>query len=141
MSMDNLELVFFAFGIPLMPVLIGLLIQVIGRYIYNYRIGPSGIVFLFLMFFPTTRIGFRNIAEIKVVSYRECSSWNRDMFFALRAGNRIFGKIVLIRKRKGFRRVVLITPDNAEEFVRIVREKLIQIEEPEILDEPSRFRV
>ena len=138
MAMDDLELVFLAFAIPLMPVLMLFLVQTTGRYFYNYRIGRSGIDFLILGAFSSMRIGFRNIAEIKVASFEDLLfPWKLGTFFAVSAGNRVFGEIVLIRKRKGFSRVVLITPDNAEDFVRIVRERITQIEELEILDEPS----
>jgi hypothetical protein len=45
---------------------------------------------------------------------------------ALHLMNRPFAQYVLVRRRRGVFRWVLITPDQPEEFVRTIREKISQ---------------
>ena len=97
-----------------------LLFQFTGRYLYNYRITDRGIEVVLIGKFPVMRVGFDNIAEIRV------GPATKEMlpFKGIAFGNRVWGRTVLVRQKTGLVRRLFITPDNPEQFVRKVREQL-----------------
>lgn len=97
-----------------------MMFQVISRYIYNYKISKNSIKIVLFGKIPLFRIPFSNIMEIRKISFKEALS-NDEYFLALRFGNRMWGECVLIRKKKGLFKVILITPDKADEFISKVR--------------------
>jgi hypothetical protein len=46
------------------------------------------------------------------------------MFRAFTFENRLWGELVLVRQQKGFFKVILMSPDNADEFIREVQRHL-----------------
>ncbi|MBF0330143.1 MAG: hypothetical protein HQL10_13395 [Nitrospirae bacterium] len=112
-------------GFVLLLLFTALLFQSMARYVYNYKIGKTGIEIALFGKIPLKRIPFDNISEIKKTSYKETFfTKSTEMFLALRFGNRIWGEIVLVRQRKGFIKIVLITPDNADGFIQEVLQRL-----------------
>lgn len=109
----------------LLVICTALLFQYGGRYVYNYKIRERSIEIKLFGKIPLKRILFNNIAEIRRTSYRETSPFKiAEMFSTLRFGNRIWGEIVLVRQKKGFIKIVLITPDNADVFIHEVQQRL-----------------
>jgi hypothetical protein len=97
----------FFVGLALLPL----------RYIYNYKIEGDRIAVKLFSTMTVMRIRIDDILEI-----RQCSS--RELLmpsFALRLGNRLWGEAVVIRKRRGLFRAIIMTPDNAAGFVEEVR--------------------
>jgi hypothetical protein len=73
------------------------------------------------------RIRVDNIAEVREVpwSYTDIQVPARDALFALRAGNRLSGRILLLRQRKYLiRKIVLITPDNLDDFLAAIKSEM-----------------
>jgi hypothetical protein len=104
---------------------LALLLIVIGR--KTYRIDDSGIRIFWLWTIPVMRINFGDILEI-----REASASHEGLryLFAAHMGNRILlpiGKMVIIRRSRGWRKTVLLTPRNPREFVQAVNQRLSQI--------------
>jgi hypothetical protein len=93
-----------------------LIFQAFARYFYNYKISKDSIRIVLLEKITLFRISFSNIIEIKKISFKEALS-NDEYFWALKFGNRIWGEGVLIRRKKGFLKMILITPDRADEFI------------------------
>ncbi len=90
-----------------------ILAQFIGRYIINYQIRDTAIEIVYFGIIPIMRIPYNNIAEIRKVTFIEASL----MFFPLRFGNRFWGTIVAVRKKKGILKIIVITPDNPDRFI------------------------
>lgn len=69
------------------------------------------------------RMNFEDIVEIKIVPLSEIWPWvSIKMFFALRYGNRFWGKSVLVLRKGGVFRAVIISPDDADNFVKKAKE-------------------
>lgn len=96
--------------------------QYLWRYIYNYRISERGIEILLFGIMPLMCMHFKDIVEIKIVPLSQIWPWvSIRMFFTLRYGNRFWGQAVLVRRQHGIFRAVIITPDDAENFVEKVK--------------------
>jgi hypothetical protein len=95
------------------------------RLLYNYRISDDCVQVVLFNLVPLRRVPFSNIAEIKKVTRGEVS-WNP--FSVELWGNRLFGQVVLIRKKRGLVRAMLITPDNADSFVQDTEAHLTKTE-------------
>jgi len=94
------------------------LAQLFLRYVYGYDIRDGRVRFLLFRSVPLFGIPISEIWEV-----RECSG--RDLWkpgFALRFGNRLWGNCVMIQKKSGLFRSVIITPDNAQEFIERIQE-------------------
>lgn len=102
-----------------------LLAQCVFRYIYNYRITRNGIEIVLFRKLPIISIPFENIADIREIAFWETLPFKSiDMFFALRLGNKVWGKIVLVQQRQSIIKILLITPTNTDEFVREVKQHI-----------------
>jgi len=100
-----------------------LIFQFAGRYFYNYRVTDRGIEIVLFGTFPIKRVAFSNIAEVQVgPAAKEMLPFKGVAF-----GNRVWGRTVLVRQRKGIIKRLFITPDNPEQFVRRVRERLLAL--------------
>lgn len=109
-----------------------ILCQAVGRYFINYTMNSDGIIIMLLGALPIKHILFRDIIDIQRLSLREAyietAPWKGvDMYFAQAWGNRVWGDVVLLRKRAKLFSVVLISPDNAEEFVQEVRRRMATV--------------
>jgi len=89
-------------------------IQVLLRYILTYKLSESSVDIVLLNILPIFRIRFDNIVRAE-----ECSPFSPEALDPLiwPLGNRLWGKCVLIVKRKGFRQRILLTPDNPKVFI------------------------
>ena len=97
--------------------------QYLDRYIYGYRLSDESIQIVLLNVVPINRIRYDRITGIRRVSSREM--WlDLDYLFVVRFGNRVWGPAVLIFRRRWL--PIVITPDNAEEFVRELRQRVYQ---------------
>ena len=105
-------------AITIAALVAGALAQLFLRYVYGYDIKGGHIRFLLFRSVPLFGIRISEIREI-----RECSGgglWKPSL--ALRFGNRLWGDCVVIQKKSGLFRSVIITPDNPEEFIKSVQE-------------------
>jgi hypothetical protein len=93
--------------------------QILGRYVFRYRITKDSLQFVVFGKIPYMSIKLANIAEIREVSFKE-ATFQKPLVW--RCGNRLWGKIVLIRRKKGIIKTILITPDNPDEFISEIRE-------------------
>jgi len=94
------------------------LLQRFLRYVYDYEVKCDRVRVLLFRLFPVMIIRISNIGEI-----RECSPtelWKPT--FALKFGNRLWARCVLIRKRRGLIRSIVITPSNPNGFVENIKE-------------------
>jgi hypothetical protein len=81
--------------------------------------------------FCVWRCPFNDIIDIRLISFVRLLT-----IVGLNLMNRPFAKYVLVRRRRGIFKAVAITPDQPQEFVRIVREKLEK--RPHPVDPPAR---
>jgi hypothetical protein len=89
----------------------------------RYRIKNNRVEFLHWWVFPVHRVRFDNIRDLRVIPRNECwfGPWG-----AFRYGNKLFPKkIVVIEKKKGVFKTILLTPDNPEEFVNEIKKSFI----------------
>jgi hypothetical protein len=93
------------------------LFQVCFRYVYGYDITRDQVRIMLFESVPLMRIRIADILEISERSHTEL--WKLTL--ALKFGNRLWGKCVLIRKKNGLIRSIVITPDDAHAFVERVR--------------------
>jgi hypothetical protein len=95
------------------------------RHIYGYRITASGVAIMLFGTIPVWRVPFRDIAEVRKTSWSQ--TWpfrSLAMFSALRLGNRVWGPIILIRRKTRGLRIILVTPDRPDEFINEARQHL-----------------
>jgi hypothetical protein len=99
--------------------------QIVGPRSGKYRITGDSIEFVMFGSFRVWRCPFEDITDIRFTSFL-------GSFFspALHLMNRPFAQIILIRRRRGIFRLVLMTPDHPREFVRIIQEKIRSLSSP-----------
>lgn len=101
----------------LLIVLTGTAFQLFGRYLYNYRLTDDSIQLVVAGVVPVMTIRYAEIARIREASFGQAL---KSGLFTLRLGNRIIGGIVLIQRKKGLIRSILLTPDDVPTFLRQV---------------------
>ena len=84
------------------------------RYVYSYEVEGREIRILLFSVIPVIRIPISNVAEVILPSPRHY--W-LNPWYALRLGNRIFGGAVLIRRRRGLIKSIIITPNDPARFI------------------------
>jgi len=73
------------------------------------------------------RIAFDEIADIHTIPYRDMLPWlNPKSVGWMRLGNRLCATGVLINRKGGIARSIVISPDKSNEFVENIRSKLSQ---------------
>jgi hypothetical protein len=94
------------------------------RYVLTYRLTDRSVSITLFGLLPIFCIRYDTIEELERISAQEATFkyWHPGRGAAY--GNRFFGKIILVR-RKG-KRPVLLTPDDAEEFMQEVRQRVYQ---------------
>jgi len=103
-------------------IVMALLYQYAMRYVFNYRITNESIKLIVFGVVPLCKIVSRdNIEYVKEISYREASGLN--MLFATRLGNRLWGRILLIRKKRGIFKNILLSPDSIDEYIDTLNRK------------------
>jgi len=105
------------FSIVTIPVVL-LFLHLCMRYGYNYDVEGDRVRVVLFRFIPVMTIKIANIREIEKRSAAEL--WKPTP--SLKFGNRLWGDTVLIQKKRGFIRSIVITSDNANEFVEHVKE-------------------
>ena len=90
------------------------LLQLAGPYLYQYRLGDQRFEVKLFGLLPILRIRFSEISEARVMAGPELL----NPWAGVRFGNRIFAaRPVMIRKKRGLIRSLILTPLNPEEFV------------------------
>ncbi len=105
-------------GLVLVTIVLGAS-QFLGPRCGKYRLSDDAIEFVMFGKLRVWRSYFADISDIRPVSFGTLF-----VYPALHLMNRPFGQYVLIFRRRGVFRWVLITPDQPEEVVRFIREKI-----------------
>jgi hypothetical protein len=109
-----------SFVIVFIPFAIAMFVlsQMFLRYVYNYDVKGDRVRVVLFRLIPCMTIRITDIREIEERSPLEL--WKLTP--VLKFGNRLWGDCVLIQKKRGLIRSIVITPDNAHEFVERIRE-------------------
>lgn len=83
------------------------------RFVYDYRVKNHSIEFMLFRALPVYRIPVDNIDSIQKTSWLRLGIGG----MTLRFGNRVFGTCVLVHRRSGLFRRIVITPKDADKFV------------------------
>jgi hypothetical protein len=94
-----------------LSVLVG---QFVLRFIYSYDIKGGAIRVLLFSAIPIIRIPISQVVEVTLLPRGE---FRLNPFYALRFGNRLIGNAVLVRKKQGLIRSIIITPDYPDRFI------------------------
>jgi hypothetical protein len=94
------------------------------RYILTYRLTDTSVLIVLFGLLPVFRVRYDSIEEVKMIPFSEFWKAAFKYQHVLKFGNRILGGGVLIRRKRKF--PVMISPDDAEEFVREVRRRTYQ---------------
>ena len=98
-----------------------LFFQFFLRFVYNFKVTNIGIVFTLFYILPIWIIPFNNIIEIKKVSIKDILKSNDwRVLFSLGFGDRIWGDILMIKKKKGIFKIVLMVIGNADDLINAV---------------------
>lgn len=97
-----------------------LIAQYLLRFLYNYKITDKYVDVRLIGFIPFVRIKLKKIVNAKIIPFKDTYKFNiKEIFTIFRCGNRLWGKeAVLIEKEKGIFKLILITPDKPQEFVK-----------------------
>lgn len=98
--------------------------QCLGRYMLRYRLTERTVDLVLFGLIPMWRFRYSGIEDIRQISFNETWWYMPYTFTTLRAGNRLVGDIVAIHRKSGFPKYILISPDDAQDFVRRAREHL-----------------
>ena len=95
----------------------------IGPRFAQYHIGDKTVDYVIMGRFRPVRVSFEDIIEIHSLPF-----WMIFFTPALNLINRaFFARFVLVRRRCGLFRRVVITPDRADEFVRAVQQRMSNV--------------
>jgi hypothetical protein len=99
--------------------LLALLFQLFGRYLFDYALDPDGLSFRLFRSLRVLRIRYEDIAEIQL----QTGIGLAFTFWSLHLNNRLLGSSLLLRKRRGLYRSVTLTPDAPERFAAELRRR------------------
>jgi len=115
-------------GFIIAIVLTGGAFQLLGRYVYNYRLTDTSIQVVVARAVPVMRIRFADIEEINELTWKQVLTFPLrqllKFLFALSFGNRIIGRAVHIQKRNGLIRSFVLSPDDVPAFLQQASEHL-----------------
>jgi hypothetical protein len=95
------------------------------RFFIAYKITSHAIEVILCGVVPLKRIPIADITSVEMVPFKDLNPLvNVRFILAVRLGNRLFGKGVLVTQKSGLFRRSVLTPDNPDEFVRCVTEKI-----------------
>lgn len=103
----NLLIALLGAALILVSVIYGL------RFVYSYRVENRAVEIMMFHTLPVYRVPVDDIDLIQKASWGELGIGGAT----LRLGNRLGGQCVLIRKRTGRFRRIVVTPDDADGFV------------------------
>ena len=110
------------FGLALAVIVLGVA-QILGPRCWKYRLTNDSIEFVMFGRFRVWRSSFEDITDIKPVHFVRLFTT-----LALSLVNRpFFARCVLVRLRRGVFRAVVMTPDQPEDLIKIVRQKIGQL--------------
>ncbi len=102
--------------------------RVVLRWTIAYRLDPDAVRVTIFNRFAIVTMPYRDIVEISTVASDEVLTPRSGvMFAAIRAGNRRSREAVLIVRRRGLRRGVVITPERPAEFLAVVSARIAQL--------------
>jgi hypothetical protein len=101
--------------------------QFFARYVCTYRVSSDELQVVLFRAIPAYGVVLANIRNIAEVPYSETL---KPRLSALRFGNRIFGRVVVVEKKAGLFKTMFITPDDPEAFVAEVRAKMAGLPTP-----------
>ena len=89
------------------------------RYIYDHDVKNGCFRILLFSSLPLMHVPLAEIRDVREVALKE--GWRRRSF-ALKLGNRIRGDYVIIERKRGILRTLIVTPDNPGEFVKLLQQ-------------------
>lgn len=109
----------FFLGLTLVVIILGAA-QVLGPRCWKYRLTDDSIEFVMFGRFRVWRSSFKDITDIKHVPFIRLFT-----ILALSLVNRpFFARCVLVRLGRGVFRAVVMTPDQPDDLVKTVRQKI-----------------
>ena len=110
--------------------------QYVSPYIVRYQFTDDCIIKYILHIIPIFKLRYSTVLEIRKITYFELvNPLTYNFLPTLSLGYRIWGgEIVLIRTAQGFFRNIIITPDNAEEFIHTVKSHIELIKDRPLTD-------
>jgi hypothetical protein len=108
--------------VPILITLYLIAIQYGYRFLYGYRIGFRGVEIQILSTLTVWTIPFDKILSVEKAGWKDFHPFH---FLRMRGGNRLFGIAVLLKfKNNPFD--LLVTPNDADDFVRQVKERILR---------------
>jgi hypothetical protein len=105
--------------------------QVVGRWFIRYKITDSSIEVRLFGLIPQSKTRLKDIVEVRKVSFNELLPWKNPKSIGwFRLGNRLRADGVVIRRNRGIFRTFVISPNEPDEFVRALNQKLKTIRSP-----------
>jgi hypothetical protein len=104
----------FIFAMAFVPALLFLIGQFVLRFIYSYDIKNGAIRVLLFAAIPVIRIP---ISEVVQVTRASTTRLWLNPWYAVRLGNRIIGQAVLVQRKQGLVKSIVITPDDPDRFI------------------------
>jgi hypothetical protein len=88
--------------------------QFVLRFVYSYDIKGGAIRILLFSVIPIIRIP---ISQVVQVTRPPTDQLWLNPFYAFRFGNRLIGNAVLVKKKRGLIKSIIITPDDPDRFI------------------------
>ena len=96
--------------------------QLFGFVMYDCRVGDKGVDLMLFRYLRVWRIPYEDIDAVSPVTVRELVLKFGGVFFTY--AGRPFGPFVMLKRKKGIVRAVVITPRDRDRFVEIVNSNL-----------------
>ena len=92
--------------------------------LFVYRTTDKRLEVVLLGIIPLVRVPFEDIEEIRKGSPRDFLHAKEFNYSPVNLRSRLFGQTVIVRRKKGILRAILITPRDVDGFVAAVQGKL-----------------
>jgi hypothetical protein len=102
--------------------------QFLHRFVISYELTDNYLGFLFFRHMHGSRIPISDIDEVRLFNWKDLFNYT---MIVNQHGNRIIGNAVLVKRRRGFIKWMVITPDWPKEFVQRFHELKALQREPE----------
>lgn len=90
--------------------------------IYGYRLTETHLEVTLFRRIPVRRVAYAEIMYARRASWSEVLS--ADVLIAERLGNSIFGPMIVIRRKQGMLKSLIITPADPDGFMKALRAKI-----------------
>jgi len=84
--------------------------------VLRYRLTEDGVEMVLCGFFPMFYLPYEDIEDAHKASATE-------VIFSTKVINRVWGQFVILSRKTGLRRAILVSPDDVESFLRELRER------------------